>query len=216
MSDEPLELPLFEAPQESPEELEALFTDPPEPADQDVVVEKIELGPPERVPKEPPSAPEMPSAITEMPPVATAMSGGEPIDRVTPFRLLPASFGQRLTAGSIDLLVHLAVASLLAAGSATMGVDIALRHLSPLVIAMLAFSFVYHVVPLTFWGRTPGMAVGGVRARATGNLPLSIPQASARFAGLVLTVATLGLGALLALGGRSLADRLSNSGTWKA
>ena len=125
----------------------------------------------------------------------------------------PAGIGPRLAAGIIDLLIHAALAGSLAGGSALLGAPIGRRHAVPLAFVVLLFSFLYHVVPLAFWGRTPGMAATDLRARTLDDLPLSLPQATQRWLALLLTVATGGLGVLLALGGRSLADRLSGSQT---
>ncbi len=126
---------------------------------------------------------------------------------------LPAGVGARLAAGIIDLLIDVALAGGLAGGSALLGAPIGQRHFVPLGFVILLFSFLYHVVPLAFWGRTPGMAAAALRARTLDDLPLSLPQAAKRWLALLLTLATGGLGVLLALGGRSLADRLSGSQT---
>jgi uncharacterized RDD family membrane protein YckC len=83
----------------------------------------------------------------------------------------------------------------------------------PLAIVLLLFSFLYHVVPLAFWGHTPGMTVAGMRTRTLDARPRSLPQATRHWLALLLTVATAGLGVLLAFGSRSLADRLSGSQT---
>jgi uncharacterized RDD family membrane protein YckC len=125
----------------------------------------------------------------------------------------PAGIGPRLAAGFIDLVVHLALVGVLIGGSAMLDVSLETRHWPAVGFMVLLFSFLYHVVPLAFWGNTPGMAVAGLRARTLDDEPLSMPQATRRWLALVLTVATAGLGVLLALGGRSLADRLSGSQT---
>ena len=125
----------------------------------------------------------------------------------------PAGVGSRLAAGFIDLLVHVAVTGILIGGSALLEAPIGWRHAVPLAVVLAIFSFVYHVVPLAFWGGTPGMAIAGLRARTLDDEPLSLPQATRHWLALLLTAATAGLGVLLALGGRSLADRLSGSQT---
>jgi uncharacterized RDD family membrane protein YckC len=124
-----------------------------------------------------------------------------------------AGVGPRLAAGFIDLLIHVALAATLVGGSNLLGAPIAQRHAVPLAIVLFLFSFLYHVVPLAFWGQTPGMAATDLRVRTLDDLPLSLPQATRRWLALLLTLATAGLGVLLALGGRSLADRLSGSQT---
>ncbi|HLX07562.1 MAG TPA: hypothetical protein VKY89_06830, partial [Thermoanaerobaculia bacterium] len=65
--------------------------------------------------------------------------------------------GRRLAAGAADLLVHVAVAILALAGCRYLGVVPALRDWPAIAIFLLAFSFLYTVVPLAFWGHTLGM-----------------------------------------------------------
>lgn len=138
---------------------------------------------------------------------------GRPPATPRPAGSQPAGIGSRLAAGIIDLIVHLALVGVLIGGSAMLGVELAARHWPAVGLVTLLFSFLYHVVPLAFWGHTPGMSVAGLRARTRDDQPLSMPQATRRWMALLLTVATAGLGVLLALGGRSLADRLSDSQT---
>lgn len=88
----------------------------------------------------------------------------------------------------------------------------------PFALFALVFSFVYSVVPLAFWGHTPGMATAGLVARDDDGGPLTFGQTGLRWLGGLLTLAFAGLPLLLALGplgGRSLADRLSGSRTWR-
>jgi uncharacterized RDD family membrane protein YckC len=125
----------------------------------------------------------------------------------------PAGVGSRLAAGVIDLLVHAALCAVLLGGSSLLGAPVRPQHAVPLAFVILVFSYLYYVVPLAFWGRTPGMAVAGLRARTLDDKPLSLPQAGKHWLALLLTAATGGLGTLLALGGRSLADRLSGTQT---
>jgi uncharacterized RDD family membrane protein YckC len=83
---------------------------------------------------------------------------------------------------------------------------------SPAFLAFaLSFSFLYTVLPLTFWGQTPGMAASGIVARSRESAPLTIRQCFMRWLGGLLTVAFLGLPSLLALTHSSLADRMSGS-----
>ncbi len=110
-------------------------------------------------------------------------------------------------------MVHAALLGILIGGSSRLGVSIEARHAAPVALVVLIFSFLYHVVPLAFWGNTPGMAVTGLRTRTLEDEPLSLTQAVRRWLALLATVATLGLGSLVALSGRSLADRLSDSRT---
>ncbi len=82
------------------------------------------------------------------------------------------------------------------------------------LVFLLTFSFLYAVLPLAFWGRTPGMALAGLRGTSTDGRPMSFRQAVLRWLGSVLTLALAGLPLLLlALGGRSLSDLLSGSTT---
>jgi uncharacterized RDD family membrane protein YckC len=70
------------------------------------------------------------------------------------------------------------------------------------------------VVPLAFWGGTPGMIWCGLVARNAVSEPLSFGQSVLRWLGAWLTWALAGLPGLLALGGRSLSDLLSGSATY--
>jgi uncharacterized RDD family membrane protein YckC len=124
---------------------------------------------------------------------------------------------RRLAAAAADLLVHAAVTVLALLGCVYLGVMPALRDWPAVTVFVLAFSFLYTVVPLAFWGHTLGMTWAGLRAENADGEPLSFDQTARRWLGALLTVATLGLPLLLALaGGRSLADRLSGSHTLAA
>jgi len=139
--------------------------------------------------------------------VDAADAGGAPIpsDRV--------GIGRRAAAGAADLLVHVAVAVLALTGCRTLGVMPAFADWPAFGVFLLSFSFLYTVVPLAFWGHTLGMTWAGLTAESTGGEPLSFDQTARRWLGALLTLATAGLPLLLALGGRSLADRLSGSRT---
>jgi len=125
-----------------------------------------------------------------------------------------ASLGARLRSNGGDLVVVAAVGAFAALGAVRLGAPIGADQLLPLGLFLLAWSFVYFVVPLAFWGQTPGMSWAGLVARTTGREPLSFGQAALRWLGAWLTWATAGLGGLLALSGRSLADRISGSATF--
>lgn len=122
----------------------------------------------------------------------------------------PAGLAPRLAAALADLLVHLAVGVILVAGSRLLGVE-RMPPWPPIALCLALFSFVYFVVPLAFWGNTPGMAWRALRARSRDGEPLSFGQATRRWLGGLLTVALAGLPALLALGGRSFTDLVSGS-----
>jgi uncharacterized RDD family membrane protein YckC len=121
--------------------------------------------------------------------------------------------GRRAAGGAADLLVHVAVAVLALAGCRTLGVMPAVADWPAFGVFLLSFSFLYTVVPLAFWGHTLGMTWAGLTAESTGGEPLSFDQTARRWLGALLTLAAAGLPLLLALGGRSLADRLSGSRT---
>ena len=123
------------------------------------------------------------------------------------------SIGRRAAAGTADLLVHVAVAVLALAGCRALGVIPAVADWPAFGAFLLSFSFLYTVVPLAFWGHTLGMTWAGLTAESLGGEPLSFDQTARRWLGALLTVAAAGLPLLLALTGRSLADRLSGSRT---
>lgn len=124
-----------------------------------------------------------------------------------------ASFRARLFAGLVDLGVQVAVAAVAVGGARGLGVEPALAQLPAFALLLLVFSLFYTVVPLAFWGKTPGMAAVGLACQAGDDLPLTFAEALRRWLGELLTVLLLGLPGLLALGGRrrSLADRWSSS-----
>ncbi len=110
----------------------------------------------------------------------------------------------------MDLAVHLAALGAAVGGSWFLGVPLNRLSILPLLLLIGCFSFVYHVLPLTFWGHTPGMARVGIVARSLDGGPLTIAQAVRRWLGAMLNVASLGL--LFALSKeKSLSDRLSRS-----
>jgi uncharacterized RDD family membrane protein YckC len=125
-----------------------------------------------------------------------------------------ASLGARLRASAGDLLVLAAVATLAIAGARSLGAPVAPERLFAIGVFLLAWSFLYFVVSLAFWGQTPGMAWAGLIARTVESEPLSFGQTARRWAATWLTWACAGLPGLLALTGRSLADRMSGSRTY--
>lgn len=126
----------------------------------------------------------------------------------------PAPLAARLQGTGGDLVIVAATGAVAALGARWLGARIGLAELAPLTLFLLAWSFVYFVVPLAFWGATPGMSWAGLIARTSATEPLSFGQAAMRWLGTWLTWATLGVGGLVALTGRSLADRLSGSSTF--
>lgn len=130
---------------------------------------------------------------------------------------VPAALTHRLAASLLDGGVLLVVTAGAILGAFLLGVRWQADDLPALGMFLLVFSFVYSVMPLAFWGRTPGMALARVLSRGADGGPLTFGQTALRWLAGLLTVALAGLPLLLslpALGGRSLADRLSGSHTW--
>jgi uncharacterized RDD family membrane protein YckC len=120
---------------------------------------------------------------------------------------------QRAAAGVADLGACAAVMVVLLVALLAQGVRPALSDWPAGALFLLTFSFLYAVLPLAFWGRTPGMALVGLRTSSPDGRPLTFRQAVLKWLGSVLTVALIGLPLLLALGGRSLSDLISGSTT---
>lgn len=126
----------------------------------------------------------------------------------------PATLGKRFLAAVIDLAVWLAALLLLALGATLLGVTPSVRDWPAALLFLAAFSFLYTVVPLAFWGKTPGMAWAGIVAHSGDGEPLTFGQTGVRWLATLVTFALLGLPALLALlPGGSLVDRWSRSHT---
>lgn len=150
------------------------------------------------------------AAVTDLP-----ARGAEP-EREVPAAAVypPASVGSRLLAALADLGLHAVVLGLAVGGSALLGIRPERLPPLPLALFLFAFSFLYTVVPLAFWGQTPGMTWRGILARGGGSEPLTFTQTFLRWLGTLLTIGGLGLPLLLVFaGGRSLADRLSGTET---
>jgi uncharacterized RDD family membrane protein YckC len=147
---------------------------------------------------------------------AVHRSGPAPLEPVRAATPAPAtvSLSARFLAGLADLAVHLALAVALLFGARLLGVPAGLGDGPALVLFLLIFSFLYTVIPLAFWSQTPGMAWAGIAARTPAGETLTFGQTARRWLGGLLSVALLGLPVLPAIGGgRSLADRLSDSHT---
>ena len=120
----------------------------------------------------------------------------------------------RYLSGLADLAIHAALAIALLFGARLLGVRADLGDWLPITLFLLVFSFFYTVLPLAFWGQTPGMAWAGVVARAGSGESLTFQQTALRWVGGIVTVGLVGLPVLLAIGGRrSLTDRLSDAET---
>ena len=124
-----------------------------------------------------------------------------------------AGLGRRISAAGADLIVHASVAVGVLVGCRLMGVRPILSDWPAVALFLLSFSFLYTVVPLAFWGHTPGMAWAGLDARSRDGEPLAFDQTARRWIGGILTLLLLGLPLLMAFSGRSLSDLLSGSET---
>jgi uncharacterized RDD family membrane protein YckC len=100
-------------------------------------------------------------------------------------------------------------------GSWLLGAEPTVAAWAPLGLFLLVFSFLYTVIPLAFWGRTPGMTRAGIYAAHGDREPLTFGQTGVRWVASLFSLALLGLPSLLALTSeqRSLVDRLSGSET---
>lgn len=143
-------------------------------------------------------------AVSELPPVS---------DPRPPSKPATVTLRLRAAAGLTDLGFCAAVMVMLLVALLAQGVRLDVSDWPGGAVFLLSFSFLYAVLPLAFWGRTPGMALVGLRASSTDGRPLSFRQAVLKWLGSVLTVALAGLPLLLALSGRSLSDLLSGSMT---
>ena len=150
------------------------------------------------------------------PPQEASLTFDEPDDEAPAQPAGPAGragLGSRISAAGADLIVHASVAVGVLVGCRLMGVRPVLSDWPAVALFLLSFSFLYTVVPLAFWGHTPGMAWAGLDARSRDGEPLAFDQTARRWIGGVLTLLFLGLPLLLAFGGRSLSDLLSGSET---
>lgn len=124
-----------------------------------------------------------------------------------------APLGLRLAASCLDAVALLAVLGLLLGVSMAMGVSVETANLIFFLPTWLAFGFFYQVLPLLFWGRTPGMTAAGIESRDRNGDPLTLEQAAQRWLGGLVTWLLLGTPGVLAVTGRSFVDRLSRSRT---
>jgi uncharacterized RDD family membrane protein YckC len=129
---------------------------------------------------------------------------------------LAASRRGRLLGGLADLLFHAAFLVLGLIGARQLGIRPRTGDWPGFALFVLAFSFLYGVVSLAFWGHTLGMVWAGITSRSRDGEPLSFDQAVRRWLGGILTAALLGLPLLLSWRGRALSDLLSGSETVSA
>ncbi|MCB1033834.1 MAG: RDD family protein, partial [Acidobacteria bacterium] len=125
------------------------------------------------------------------------------------------TFGGRFLGGLADLAVNGGVLVLVFLGQSLLRVAPTAAQAPAYAVFLLAFSFLYYVVPMAFWGQTPGMASLGLVVRTPEGENLTFPQTSLRWLAAVVTCLLLGLPLLVALTGRSLGDRWSRSRTYR-
>ncbi|HVG08058.1 MAG TPA: RDD family protein [Thermoanaerobaculia bacterium] len=160
-----------------------------------------------------------PRAAPAAPPPEAGLTFDEPEEPLATSAARPAGpagragLGSRISAAGADLIVHASVAVGVLVGCRLMGVHPILSDWPAVALFLLSFSFLYTVVPLAFWGHTPGMAWAGLDARSRDGEPLAFDQTARRWIGGILTFLFLGLPLVLAFGGRSLSDLLSGSET---
>jgi uncharacterized RDD family membrane protein YckC len=94
-----------------------------------------------------------------------------------------------------------------------MGIQPSFSSWPGFALFLLAFSFLYVVVSLAFWGHTLGMVWAGLTARSRDGEALSFDQAVRRWLGGILTSGLAGAPLLLSWNGRTLSDLLSSSET---
>jgi len=119
--------------------------------------------------------------------------------------------GARIFSGLIDSAVIGGMMLIIFGASAAIGTAPRLDAAPGYLAFLLVFSFLYWVVPLSFWGQTPGMAWTALASRNHDGCPLSFRQAVVRWAAVLVTVLTMGIPLLLLVTGRSLSDRLSGT-----
>ena len=134
---------------------------------------------------------------------------------VRPPELRRPHLRRRLISAAGNFVILAASGVVAGFGAAAMGATLSTAAAPALALFLLSFSFLYSVVPLAFWGSTPGMSWAGLVARNGTTEPLAFGQTVWRWLAGWLVVATAGLLGLVALSGRSLADRLSGSSTFE-
>jgi uncharacterized RDD family membrane protein YckC len=149
----------------------------------------------------------------------TRRSGPVPVpeDREEPRPAPRSEFAgpvRRIAGGLADLVVHAAAGVLALLGCRWLEVRPEAREWPAFAAFLLAFSFLYTVLPLAFWGHTPGMAWAAITSRNRDGEPLAFDQTVRRWLGGLVTLALVGLPVLLAFGGRSLTDWISGSATY--
>lgn len=126
-----------------------------------------------------------------------------------------AGRARRLAAGLADLVIHAALGVTAILGVRGLGVRPDLSQWPAFALFVLTFSFLYSVLPLAFWGHTPGMAWAGITSRNQDGEALTFDQTARRWLGGLITALLLGLPLLVLVKGRSLADLLSGSASYE-
>lgn len=163
-------------------------------------------------------APEPPSPSRSPlldPPVEVEVSRPRPVPTAAPEERggAPATEPQaapllsRLKGGSVDVVVHLAVIGLLAAGARLLGARLT-GETGSVLVTVLAFSFLYTIPALLVWGRTPGAAAAGLAVRNPDGGTPTASQAVRRWLAQWVTWLLAGLPGLV-----RLADRWSGTQT---
>ena len=124
--------------------------------------------------------------------------------------------GRRLVAGVGDLALHGGIFVLMLAGARLLGSEITPSALLPTALGLLLFSLLYTVLPLAFWGQTPGMSFAGIVSSSIDGEPLSFGQSFRLWLASLLAVLFAGLPTVIAPRGRSLSDRLAGARTLPA
>ncbi|MBI2213602.1 MAG: RDD family protein [Acidobacteria bacterium] len=136
----------------------------------------------------------------------------------TAHELAPAPRWRRSLAFATDASLFLALA-LAMSPLLNLRVDVTetVRAEWPALLAFVGFitllSFHYFVVSWAIWGRTVGGSIFDTRVTLVDGSPIDFRNATLRWVWMLVSVATCGLGFVAGIlpGGRSLADRMSNS-----
>ena len=166
--------------------------------------------------KRPPStpAPATPQQTSLAEPEPSGEAEPQVPDRLPGPKMRIAPLTPRFVAGLLDLSVSVTVTISLVLGVLLMGIQPRVADWPALAMFLVVFSFLYTVIPLAFWGQTPGMASAGLFVRSLDGQHLNLLQTLLRWVGTLLTCLGLGLPTLLAVSGGSLGDRLSKTVTF--
>ncbi len=213
--DEPV---LFDLPLGPPDESSEYELQPPRPSARKPSARSAPPEPNALLPfEEPEPAPRYPQAVP--PPRGERSLVQEEDDEeslAAPDSSVFPSGRERWIAGAADLVVHAAVLVIAVIGVRAMGIHPAPVHAAAFALFLTAFSFLYTVIPLAFWGQTLGMGWMRTIARDRDGQALTFDQTARRWLGGLIVAGLLGLPVWLALRGRSLTDWVSGSITLRA